>query len=105
MSCRFCQRAEAGLRSFAVLTKTDSPRDGRMGLLDAWHFTSQGVGKAVSKARMSDQLRFLVENQKSFYEDMVKFFRRDLGARNLVSCSNWITADAAALDSPRQAAS
>ena len=78
--------------------KNDDLAAGCVALLDAWHFTAAGVGKAVSKERMSDQLRFLVEHQKRFYEDTVRFLRRDLGVKCLISCSNWHTADAVTLD-------
>ncbi|HUV38494.1 MAG TPA: hypothetical protein VMY39_02725, partial [Planctomycetota bacterium] len=91
--------------------KDDDLAAGRVALLDAWHFTSGGLGKAVSRERMSDQVRFLVETQRRFYDDTVAHFRRDpldvargpepvegLGARNLVSCSNWQTADPRLLD-------
>jgi len=79
--------------------KNDEVRKGRVALLSAWHMTSQGVARSgISKKRMSDQLRFLTEHQKGFYADMVRYFRKDLGAKCLVSCSNWKTADARTLD-------
>ena len=77
---------------------TDAPKDGRMALLDAWFMTSDGVAKSGLKARASDQLRFLVESQRAFYDDTIRFFRKDLGLKSLVSCSNWQTADPTMLD-------
>lgn len=77
---------------------TDAPKDGRMALLDAWFMTADGAARSGLKARASDQLRFLVENQRAFYEDTVRFFRKDFGVKPLISCSNWITADDRTLD-------
>lgn len=75
------------------------PRDhaasGRVGLYDAWHMTRDGsrAGGPDKRKRMSDQVQFLAENQRAFYAQMVAFIRNDLGAKNLVSASNWTTAD------------
>ena len=48
--------------------------------------------------RLSDQLQFFAETQRQFYADMVKFYRDDLGCKQLINASNWITADAARLN-------
>ncbi|NQT19617.1 MAG: hypothetical protein HQ592_07925, partial [Planctomycetes bacterium] len=78
--------------------KHDSPAAKKMELRDAWFLTAKGVGTGAMRNRMSDQLRFLARHQKRFYESMVKFLRDDLGAKSLISCSNWKTADARILD-------
>jgi hypothetical protein len=78
--------------------KYDSPAKGRMMLLDAWHMTAKGHGNAAKKRRMSDQVRFLVEHQRTFYSDMIRHFREELGAKCLIICSNWKTADAKTLN-------
>ncbi len=77
--------------------RRDAPDEGRMAVLDAWHLTGKGHGSGAKKRRMSDQLRFLTEHQRAFYEDTAEFLRRDLGAKGLVVCSNWKTADARVL--------
>jgi hypothetical protein len=78
----------------------DDPSAGRMGLYDAWDMTSAGIsaGGADKRTRVSDQVRFLAETQKGFYESTARYFRKDLGARNLISCSNWTVSDPALLD-------
>ncbi len=77
----------------------DAPEAGRMALLDAWHMTPDGAGQSAAKrARMGDQLRFLAETQREFYEDTAKFLRRKLKVKCPLVCSNWITADATVLD-------
>ena len=78
--------------------KLDAPQAGRMALLDAWHMTARGHGAGAKLKRMSDQLRFLVEHQRNFYERMIKYFRGTLGVKSLISCSNWHTADPRVLD-------
>ena len=72
----------------------------RAKLLDAWHMTAGGLkqGGAQKVRRMRDQVRFLAEHQRTFYEDTVRHFKKDLGYRGLISCSNWTTADSALLD-------
>ena len=80
--------------------KRDDSAKGLAGLYDAWHMTSQGT-KADSSPkakRISDQVRFLTEQQLGFYESIVKYFRKKLGVKCLISASNWKTADAQRLD-------
>jgi hypothetical protein len=48
---------------------------------------------AGNKKRASDQLQFMVEWQKAFYENMIKDLKKKLGFKNLITCSNWQTAD------------
>ncbi len=78
----------------------DDPSAGRAGLYEAWHMTSGGIsaGGADKRRRVGDQVRFLAEVQKGFYESTVRYFRQDLGARNMISCSNWTVSDPALLD-------
>jgi hypothetical protein len=47
---------------------------------------------------MADQVRFLTETQRAFYEGAVKYIKGDLGYGGLVYASNWITADDGLLD-------
>ncbi|MHC4606328.1 MAG: hypothetical protein ACYTAF_05290, partial [Planctomycetota bacterium] len=78
--------------------KEDNPGKGRMALLPAWNMTEKGHGQGAQKNRMSDQLRFLTQHQRKFYEDIARYFRSKLGCRSLISCSNWHVADARLLD-------
>ncbi len=48
--------------------------------------------------RLADQLEFFAATQRGFFEKMVKFYRDELGCRQLINASNWITSDAARLD-------
>ncbi len=76
----------------------DDPEGGRMTLLDAWHMTASGHGVGAKLRRMTDQLQFLVEDQRKFYQDMADFFRNEIGTQSIISCSNWTTADNKLLD-------
>ena len=78
----------------------DDPAAGRIGLYQAWHMTRAGLaaGDAGKRKRVSDQVRFLTELQRGFYEGTVRYFRDDLGAQNLISCSNWTVSDPELLD-------
>ena len=63
----------------------------RPALLDTWVLTQPQTGGM--KTRSDDQTAFLIDQQKSFYEDITGFIRNDLGYKGLVNASNWITAD------------
>ncbi len=80
--------------------KRDDLTAGRAGLFDAWHMTPKGwaQGGPQMRKRISDQVRFLVEAQRGFYEQMKKYFSATLGVRCPISASNWKTADPLTLD-------
>lgn len=64
---------------------------GVVGLYDTWMFTQPqtgGVGR-----RLDDQTQFFAETQRKFYTDIADYYRKDLGCRQLINASNWITAD------------
>ena len=78
----------------------DDPASHRAQLYEAWHMTGDGIaaGGPGKVRRVGDQVRFLTELQRSFYAGIVQYFRHDLGAQNLISCSNWTVSDPAMLD-------
>ncbi|MHC4506258.1 MAG: hypothetical protein ACYTFI_23430, partial [Planctomycetota bacterium] len=78
--------------------KNDDPRAGLAAIYDIWHLTEKGHGEGAKRRRMRDQLEFLTWHQRSFYERMKDFFRREIGSKSMISCSNWHTADARILD-------
>jgi hypothetical protein len=67
--------------------KTDRDRlaEGRMGFRPLWNMFSEKT------ARDKDAARFLVESQRGFYREMVRFLR-GLGFKGVITASNWITA-------------
>jgi len=73
----------------------DRPSDNRMGLYAIGHLT--GADWAQNQrvdARAADQLRWMVESTRTFYNAMVESFRNDIGIKSLIAGSNWKTADA-----------
>jgi hypothetical protein len=77
----------------------DEPNRGLLGLYDAWFMTGQGLRKLPQlHKRICDQVRFLAYVQRQFYEHIDKYIRHTLRYHGLITCSNWITADARVLD-------
>ncbi len=78
----------------------DVPAQGRLGLDEIWHLTSQGRQQAndARKQRLALQAKFLYELQRDYYKTTRDYIKRDLGYQGLVSASNWQTADPALLD-------
>jgi len=69
----------------------DDFKTGDVAILSVWQWTqSQHGGMA---RRLADQLQFFADTQRNFYADMVRFYRDDLGCRQLINASNWVTAD------------
>ncbi len=64
---------------------------GTPALLDTWVLT-QPQSRPM-QARTSDQMAFLIDQQREFYTDITNYLHKDLGYDGLVNCSNWITAD------------
>jgi hypothetical protein len=71
----------------------DSAPDSRAGLYPPFQMSSQGFhlqGDPRQK-RLLDQIHFLADVQKGFYDDMHHYLRDELGAKWPISASNWIT--------------
>lgn len=79
----------------AVWDGTQIPQDdfasGIVGIYDTWMLTQPQKG-GVAK-RVDDQTQFFAETQRKFYTDIVNYYRKDLGCKQLVNASNWVTAD------------
>ncbi len=90
-------------KAFDAWGKRESGDDagaGRAALYEAWHMTGGSVSQAgeSKKRRLSDQVRFLTELQRGFYEETIAFIREDLGSKSLISPGNWHTSDPVMLD-------
>ena len=70
---------------------TDDWASGKVGLIELYQLTVPQTGGMAQ--RTSDQTQFFAETQHRFYEDMANFYRNDLGCKQLINASNWITAD------------
>ncbi len=76
----------------------DRLAEGRLGLYAAGHLT--GAGWAVSQRlpkRAADQLQWMVESTLRFYDKMKRALRDEVGLGQLITGSNWKTADAKVL--------
>jgi hypothetical protein len=73
----------------------DNLEEGRMALYEAWTMTGDGVknSNAAKVKRIGDQVQFLTENQRGFYAMITDFFRTDLGAKSMITTSNWHVTD------------
>jgi len=72
---------------------------GRVGLYQAGMLTGEDWAvRQRNPGRASDQLQFMVESQKRFYESMVRHMKETIGMGQSIAPSNWKTADARVLD-------
>jgi len=72
-------------------TDQDKLADGVVGIYDTWMLTQPQNG-GVAK-RLDDQTQFFAETQRKFYTDIADYYRKDLGCKQMINASNWITAD------------
>lgn len=78
---------EAALAAWKDLgVPQDAPGEGRLGFRPLWNmFTDKTL-------RDQDTATFLMQTQRGFYEEQIKFLR-GLGFKGLITCSNWTTAN------------
>jgi hypothetical protein len=69
----------------------DDFANGVVGIIPMWELTRPQRGGMAR--RVADQVEFFADTQRDFYAGMVKFYRDDLGCRQLINASNWVTAD------------
>lgn len=69
----------------------DNFAQGRVGLFNVYAFTQPQSGGM--DRRISDELHFYADTQRQFYTDIAAYYRTELGCKQLVNASNWITAD------------
>ena len=80
--------------AFKAWSGQSTPRDnklqGRVGFRPLWNISHERT------RRDQDTVAFLLESQRGFYEETVKFLR-ELGFKGVITASNWATADPAVL--------
>jgi hypothetical protein len=69
----------------------DDFAQGKVGLYITYFLTQPQQGGMAK--RLHDQTEFLAETQRKFYADIAAYYRNDLGCKQLINASNWITAD------------
>jgi hypothetical protein len=93
-----CGSLADALKEWDYPVDRDSVEEGRAGLLGAWSMTGAGLSQIPgSRKRVSDQVRFLTEDLRAFYEDMMGWLRSDVGLKCAVVATNWTVADPALL--------
>ena len=77
----------------------DEFAQGRAGLYDAARLSGESWAQnSRNQRRAADQLEFMIESQKRFYERMSREMRERIGMGQLIAPSNWKTADPRVLD-------
>ena len=77
----------------------DDFAQGRVGLYHAGMLSGEAWARnSRNQARAADQLEFMIQSQKQFYEKMSREMRDRIGMRQLIAPSNWKTADPRVLD-------
>ncbi len=66
--------------------KRDNLGEGRVAFRPLWNMANERT------IRDKDTVKFLIENQRKFYDE-TKAFLRDLGFKGVITASNWTTAD------------
>ncbi len=69
----------------------DDFASGVAGIGDTWMLTQPSTGGLAK--RLDDQTQFFAETQRKFYADIADYYHKDLGCKQLINASNWITAD------------
>jgi len=69
----------------------DDFAQGKVGLYITYFLTQPQQGGMAK--RIHDQTEFLAETQYQFYKDIAAYYHNDLGCKQLVNASNWVTAD------------
>ena len=76
---------------------------GLPGLYHIWEMTTDALarrGKPTpgKEQRLADQAEFFVETMRSWYAELTRFLRQEVGARQVINAGNWRTADTLLLD-------
>lgn len=75
-----------------VSQSKDNWVSGELAMYNIWDATQpQSGGKSK---RLSDQIQFLTETERNFYQEMHDFYRDSLHCPQLINANNWKTADA-----------
>ncbi len=86
--------SDAAIKS-AWLYRTESSDNWTAGELTLYHIWDATQPQSGGKQkRLSDQIRFLIETQRSFYQEIHDYYRNELGCKQLINANNWKTADA-----------
>jgi hypothetical protein len=68
----------------------DNINQKKLGLYSIWDLTQSQTGDKAK--RMKDQAQFYAETQYRVYEEIYNFYKHELGCKQLINATNWITA-------------
>ena len=83
----------------------DDAAAGLPGMFIVWEFTADARKEKGDvpgrEARLADQLQFMAETMHDWNQEVARFLREDLGARQLINAGNWKTVDELTEDAER----
>lgn len=73
-----------------AILPADSIENGMLSLYSIYELTL--ASKPENQKRLKDQVEFYADKQASFYNEMVAYYKYDLGCKQLINANNWRTA-------------
>jgi hypothetical protein len=78
--------------------ETDDFNNGRVGFYHIWEMTQEQKPNSGKAKRLADQTQFWTETMHNFNQEMVRFLREEIGAKQLINAGNWKTANSLTLN-------
>ena len=76
-----------------VSIKGENIKAGKIKFYSIWHLTKEQNPNSGTGKRYADQIQFLTETMYNFNQEMKRFLREEIGAKQLINAGNWKTAD------------
>ena len=76
-----------------VSIKGENIKEGQIKFYDMWHLTKKQNTNSGKGKRLADQMQFLTETMYNFNQEIKRFLRDEIGAKQLINSGNWKTAD------------
>lgn len=81
---------EAAVRHWGISLEDDDLQNGVVALYKTYETTIDQKGSKAK--RLNDQVEFLARTQRAFYDEMVSYYKNELGCKQLTNGNNWRTA-------------
>ncbi len=78
--------------------ESDDFNNGRVGFYHIWEMTQEQKPNSGKAKRLADQTQFWTETMHNFNQEMVRFLREEIGAKQLINAGNWKTANSLTLN-------
>ncbi|MDJ0731335.1 MAG: hypothetical protein QNJ33_15220 [Crocosphaera sp.] len=82
----------------SVSIKGENIKEGKIKFYDIWHLTQKQNLNSGKGKRLADQTQFLTETMYNFNQEIKRFLREEIGAKQLINAGNWKTADSLKLN-------